>query len=326
MQSTFSFATGAAILLVSALALQCGGAAADENGGRPMQWGGAWEHGDGNGFPHGFRSGQMACEGDADKCRADMEAQRLERLKQWFEKADKDGNGTLSRTEVEQSMPMFAAEFDQIDTNKDGQITLEEFEAYNKKKMDEFAAKRQECETDPDKCHAEMLDHMKDMFKRADTNGDGFLTVAEAEKGAPMIAHRFYELDANKDGRVSLKEFNDFYDTRYEEFRKKRLAAMNRLTQQFNKADLNHDDLLSMAEAEKGMPELAKCFAEVDANHDGMISLEEAKAFISTSASMRHHHGRGMGRSGWHSDDDNGPHGKGKMRAGMPSDQDGAPY
>jgi len=270
-----------------------GAAMADESGLPPMD-GGPMGHGDGHGPWGGHQPWGARCEGDVEKCRTEMQARMQEHFKEQFKKADRDGNGTLSRAEVEQGMPMLARNFDEIDTNKDGQISLEEFEAYGKKKMEEFAKRRDTCKADPDKCHAEMLDRMKEEFKKADVNGDGVLTMAEAEKGAPMIAHQFYELDANKDGQVSLKEFEDFHKQQYEKFKKKRAQALDRLEKQFKKADSNHDGMLSMAEAEKGMPELAKCFAEVDTNHDGMISLEEAKATVPMHPDMGHGHGGGM--------------------------------
>jgi len=302
--------TLAAVYFTPSMAQDLPGAAPADEGGPPPMDGGPMGHGDGRGSWHGHRSWGPRCEGDADKCRAEMQAHMLEHFKELFKKADTSGKGSLNKAEVENSMPMLARHFDEIDSNKDGQITLEEFEAYNKKKMEEFAKKREECKADPDKCHAEMLDRMKEEFKKADLNGDGVLTMAEAEKGAPMIARQFYELDANKDGQVSLKEFEDFHKQQYEKFKKKRAQALDRLDKQFKKADTNHDGMLSMAEAEKGMPELAKCFAEVDTNHDGMISLDEAEATVPMHPGMDHEHGGGGMMKG--------PHGHGGDRMGGP--------
>jgi hypothetical protein len=47
-----------------------------------------------------------------------------------FRNADKDGNGTLSRAELEAWMPDAAREFNRIDTNRDGQVTREELQQY----------------------------------------------------------------------------------------------------------------------------------------------------------------------------------------------------
>ncbi len=65
------------------------------------------------------------CKADPEKCRAETRA----RFEQRFKKADADGNGTLSRAEAQKSMPVIARHFDEIDANKDGQISLDEIKA-----------------------------------------------------------------------------------------------------------------------------------------------------------------------------------------------------
>lgn len=44
-------------------------------------------------------------------------------------------------------------------------------------------------------------------FKKADTNNDGRLSTAEAEK-LPEIARQFTQLDTDHDGFISRREFN----------------------------------------------------------------------------------------------------------------------
>jgi len=68
------------------------------------------------------------------------------------------------------------AAFAQTDTNKDGQIDVEEF-------------------------HARLVE----VFFNADTNKDGFLSVEEYER--LPFSGGFKEADTNGDGRVSLPEF-----------------------------------------------------------------------------------------------------------------------
>ena len=68
------------------------------------------------------------CKADPGKCRAQIKAREEER----FKRADTDGNGALSRAEAEKGMRALARHFDQIDANKDGQITREEIEAARK--------------------------------------------------------------------------------------------------------------------------------------------------------------------------------------------------
>ena len=68
------------------------------------------------------------CKADPEKCRAEMQALSRER----FKKADTNGDGRLSREEAEKGMPEVARNFERIDANKDGVVTLEELEAARK--------------------------------------------------------------------------------------------------------------------------------------------------------------------------------------------------
>jgi len=65
------------------------------------------------------------CKADPEKCRAEMQA----RVRERFKKADTNGDGRLSREEAQKGMPQVARDFDRIDANKDGVVTLEELEA-----------------------------------------------------------------------------------------------------------------------------------------------------------------------------------------------------
>ena len=56
-------------------------------------------------------------------------------------------------------------------------------------------------------------------FKSADSNGDGFLSPAEARSRFPMLAKEFRRVDRDGDGRISPQEF----------FQAKRLLLEHRL-------------------------------------------------------------------------------------------------
>ena len=101
----------------------------------------------------------------------------LERLKA----ADTNGDGLISKAEAA-ALPRLAAHFDQIDTNRDGQVSFEELRAFH-------AAHRG--------------DHAKAMLKKIDTDGDGKISKAEALAAA---AARFDRADTNKDGFLTLEE------------------------------------------------------------------------------------------------------------------------
>ena len=119
-----------------------------------------------------------------------------------FSKADADRNGTLSRAEVQQSMPRLAKAFDQIDANKDGQLSREEFHAWKKAHKGERQAKAAE------------------RFKHADTDGDGAISRAEAEKNAPRLAQKFDLIDSNKDGKLTQDELRAYREAKRSRERK----------------------------------------------------------------------------------------------------------
>ncbi len=55
--------------------------------------------------------------------------------------------------------------------------------------------------------------------------------------------------------------------------------AAQQLEARFNQADADHDGKLTQAEAERGMPRLAKNFSKIDQAGNGYVTLEQIKAF-----------------------------------------------
>jgi Ca2+-binding EF-hand superfamily protein len=110
--------------------------------------------------------------------KADRGAAMHERLKA----ADTNGDGMISRAEAA-ALPRINQRFDQIDANKDGQVTAEELHAF----------------------HAAHAKHRgAAMFKHLDKDGDGRISKAEAT--GTRFAERFDQADANKDGFVTTEE------------------------------------------------------------------------------------------------------------------------
>ena len=107
----------------------------------------------------------------------------MERLKA----ADQNGDGLISRSEAA-ALPKVSAQFDAIDTNKDGQLSSEELRAHHQAMRAQHEAKRGE------------------RWKKVDTDGDGRISKAEAQANAPRMFEHFDQLDANKDGFLSQEE------------------------------------------------------------------------------------------------------------------------
>ena len=130
-------------------------------------------------------------------------AQFHERFQERFRQADKDGDGALSKAEADAGMPRLAKNFDAIDANKDGKITQDELRAYGAKhhaQMKERGGKGGHHDAEASKVR--FAEH----FKKADADGDGALSKAEAEKSMPRLAQHFDEIDANHDGKITQDE------------------------------------------------------------------------------------------------------------------------
>ena len=122
------------------------------------------------------------------------------RMEAHFKKADKDNDGSLTRDEAK-AMPRVAKNFDAIDADKSGTVTLTEMQA-TMRKMAKEAHKRGE-----------------ERFKAADKDGDGSLTREEAT-GMPKVAKNFDAVDADKSGTVTKKEIHDYMKAHRQERKK----------------------------------------------------------------------------------------------------------
>ncbi len=118
-----------------------------------------------------------------------------------------------------------------------------------------------------DKSHTSQQENL---FKDADTNGDGAISKAEFKAYyAKQSAKRFKEMDTNKDGKLTPDEMQ--CEPKHEMTQGN---GATHLDQRFNAADLNHDDGLDREEA-KAMPVVAAYFDKIDTNGDGKVTRQE---------------------------------------------------
>ena len=103
-----------------------------------------------------------------------------------------------------------------------------------------------------------------DWFTKADSNGDGVVTLAEF---AAFRDGNFGRLDRNGDGLVSPADFP--------RLAKIRPDAYAQLTAMLGNADTNGDGAISRAELAKAPPVM---FDMADTNHDGKVTKAEFDA------------------------------------------------
>lgn len=110
-----------------------------------------------------------------------------ERLKQ----ADTNGDGLLSADEVK-AMPFLSKHFDEIDANHDGQLSRDELQAFHQQMRGQMHARHEQMRAEH--------------WKRLDADGDGRISLAEAQANAPRLAEHFSAIDANADGFITPEE------------------------------------------------------------------------------------------------------------------------
>ncbi len=132
-------------------------------------------------------------------------------------------------------------------------------------------------------------------WAKVDTDGDGAISEAEAQAGAPRIAREFSSLDADGDGRVTRQEMHEHMQARHAATREERRAQAE---ERYRSADTNGDGALDLAEAQQGMPRMAEHFGEIDADANGLVTREELQAAMHARRAERMREGGGHGQ-GW---------------------------
>jgi hypothetical protein len=90
------------------------------------------------------------------------------------------------------------------------QARREKWCAENPEKCKELRARmekrRELCKANPEQCRKEREARFTERFRKADADGNGVLSRAEAEKGMTRLARHFDTIDANRDGQVTMDE------------------------------------------------------------------------------------------------------------------------
>ena len=64
-------------------------------------------------------------------------------------------------------------------------------------------------------------------------------------------------------------------------------ATLQKMQARWKAADKNGDGLIDKAEAEAGLPRLARHFDQLDVNHDGKLSADELRAMAQSRMARR---------------------------------------
>lgn len=152
-----------------------------------------------------------------------------------LEKFDLNKDGVILQDEVQFEHGLF---FDAADINKDGFLTTDELQVAHAQKKS-----------------AGMAAH----FAELDTNGDGHISLAEAENaGSPRLAKQFSKIDSDGNGLLTPAEWQTH-------------PKKGGKHQHFSRLDTDGDGLVSRVEFVASPPLL-----RLDVNGDGIISEEEA--------------------------------------------------
>ncbi len=132
-------------------------------------------------------------------------------------------------------------------------------------------------------------DHSSTMiFEEMDSNKDGLISKKEFD--AYQNKH-FKKMDANHDGKITIEEFEAAFSSMHQDHCDEPHHGFGQhhgydeqhsdsfISKRFEAADTNHDGALSREEA-KSMPMVLEHFDEIDTNKDGKVTLDEIKAMV----------------------------------------------
>jgi len=120
-----------------------------------------------------------------------------------------------------------------------------------------------------------------------DTDGDGAISLAEAQANAPRLAENFAKFDTDGDGKITRTEMHAVRSATREE-------RQARAEERYRAADTNGDGAIDLAEAQAGMPRAAQKFGDIDADGNGQLTREEMRTYMHAHRGEGMHRGQGM--------------------------------
>ena len=126
---------------------------------------------------------------------------------------------------------------------------------------------------------------MMERLKAADTDNDGMISRAEAEKSLPFLAAHFDQIDTNKDGKLSPDELK----AAMEKMRWRRRD--HRPHDPSMGADANHDHVITRDEILQRNQKILQDFDAADTNKDGKLTRDEIKAWHEQVRAQHKSHG-----------------------------------
>ena len=152
----------------------------------------------------------------------EVNEEEIETFRQSFAMFDKDGSGYISTDELKAMLTKFGdtptdeemkAILERIDQNGDGRISFEEFIVVHKDRTLSSTSEGDETEED-----------MMNAFKMLDTDGSGFIEVAELKEvlraqGVDLsdldesAFAMLLEADEDGDGKIDFKEFHKIWES-----------------------------------------------------------------------------------------------------------------
>ncbi|MFT3807016.1 EF-hand domain-containing protein [Arenimonas sp.] len=117
-----------------------------------------------------------------------------------------------------------------------------------------------------------------DLFAERDGNKDGRISLAEWQQGEQARQKAMFErIDADRDGLVTREEIQKQRGQRHERMRAQRDQRRDRM-EKLRELDKDGDHALSRTEIGDRLPKLAENFERLDGNRDGKLTREEIRA------------------------------------------------